>query len=264
MSKLTDKEYLTQKQYKDSTNLDVRVAIHKRFSTNSYGWFNWVFDSFSALPENATILEIGCGTGELWKECESRIPKNWALTLTDISDGMLDAAWRNLIRIHRGIKFEKVDSQSIPYADKTFDAVIANYMLYHVADRKKAFAEIKRVLKDDGVLFSATAGANHLREMYEWVFRVSGGRHGQIALQFTLENGREQLQEFFPRVELSRYPDSLQITDVDMLIAYVRSMASVELSEEEIQKLEQEWSKLLVKDGAIHISKDAGLFQALQ
>lgn len=264
MSKLTDNEYLTHYQYKDSKNLDVRVAIHKRFSTNPYGWFNWVFDSFAALPENANVLEIGCGTGELWKECASRIPENWALTLTDISDGMLDAAWRNLIRIHRGIKFERVDSQSIPYADKTFDVVIANYMLYHVPDRRETLKEIRRVLKDNGVLFAATAGENHLREIYEWVFHINGGEQGQFALQFTLENGKEQLGEFFPRVELSRYPDSLRVTDVDMLMAYVRSMASVELSEDELQKLKNKFAESLAQHGAIHISKDAGLLQAVK
>ena len=262
MSRLTDKEYLTQNQYKDSRNLDVRVAIHKQFSTNPYGWFNWVFDSFASLPENANVLELGCGTGELWKECNSRIPESWVLTLTDISDGMLDAAWRNLLPIRRGIRFEKVDSQSIPYADKTFDAVIANYMLYHVSDRKKALTEIKRVLKDNGVLFAATAGENHLREMYEWVLRVSGGEQGRFALQFTLENGREQLQEFFPRVELSRYPDGLRVTDVDMLMAYIRSMASVELSADAEFKLRTELTEFIAENGAFYISKDAGLFRA--
>ena len=100
--------------------------------------------------------------------------------------------------------------------------------------------------------------------MYEWVFRVSGGRHGQIALQFTLENGKEQLQEFFPRVELSRYPDSLRVTDVDMLMAYVRSMASVELSEDEMQKLKNKFTESLAQHSAINISKDAGLFQAVK
>ena len=59
---------------------------------------------------------------------------------------MLDAAWRNLVITGRSFKFEEIDAQSIPYETKTFDAVIANHMLYHVPDRAKAIAEIKRVL----------------------------------------------------------------------------------------------------------------------
>lgn len=265
MSKLTDQAYLTQIQYKDSGNLNARLAIHQRFSTNSYGWFNWLFDQLIELPANANILELGCGNGELWKESASRIPAGWALTLTDLSDGMLDAAWRNLIVIKRGIKFEQVDVQSIPYADKTFDAVMANYMLYHVPDRQKAFSEIRRVLKDDGVLFAATSDVNHLREMYQWVARVNGGKTAEFSLQFTLENGKDQLQEFFPRVELSRYPDELRVTDVDIILAYIRSMASVDtLSAEEMKRLEVELKEKLAKDGVIQISKDAGLFRAMK
>ena len=265
MSKLTDQDYLTKSQYKDSGNLDARIAIHKRFSVNPYGWFDFVFDRMQSLPADAKILELGCGSGELWKECASRIPAGWALTLTDLSDGMLDAAWRNLIVIKRGIQFEKADAQSIPYADNTFDAVIANHMLYHVPDRKKALAEIRRVLKKDGVLFATTIGENHLHEMYEWVSRVSGGRSGGFKLQFTLENGQEQLKEFFPRVELSRYPDSLRVTDVDLLMAYVCSMGSfADLSEDDLGKLDQELTEVLKRNGDFFISKDSGLFKAVK
>ncbi|MBL8062916.1 MAG: class I SAM-dependent methyltransferase [Anaerolineales bacterium] len=265
MSRFTDQNYLMQSQYKDSGNLNARLAIHQRFSTNSYGWFNWLFDHLSKLPVNANILELGCGNGELWKECASRIPDGWALTVTDLSDGMLDAAWRNLIVIKRGIKFEQVDAQSIPYDDNAFDAVIANYMLYHVPDRKKTLAEIRRVLKDDGVLFAATSGENHMREMYQWIARVSGGSAGEFALQFTLENGKDQLQEFFPRVELSRYSDGLSVTEVEVIIAYVGSMSSVDkLSAEEMDMLEVELREMLEKYGSIRISKDAGLFRAIK
>ncbi|MBI2334032.1 MAG: class I SAM-dependent methyltransferase [Chloroflexi bacterium] len=265
MSRFTDQNYLTQSQYKDSSNLNARLAIHKRFSTNPYGWFNWVFDELAALPADANILELGCGSGELWKECASRIPAGWALTLTDLSGGMLDSAWCNLIVTGRGFKFENVDAQSIPYADKTFDAVIANHMLYHVPDRRKALTEIGRVLKDDGVLFATTVGETHLYEMYEWISRVSGGKQSMFTLQFTLENGKEQLQEFFPRVELSRYPDNLRVAEVDMVMAYIRSMGSMkDLLEEEMRKLERDLTEAIEKNGEIFISKDSGLFKALK
>lgn len=265
MSSLTDQDYLTQSQYKNSSNLDARIAIHKRFSTNLYGWTNWVFDQLAGLPAGSNILELGCGTGELWKECADRIPENWALTLTDLSDGMLDAAWRNLIFLKRGIKFEKVDAQSIPYSDKTFDVVIANHMLYHVPDRKKALAEIRRVLKDDGVLFATTVGETHLHEVYEWISHVSGGTQGMFLLQFTLENGKEQLRDYFSHVELSRYLDSLRVTDMEVLMAYVRSMGSFKgLSEDEFCKLERDLTEIMEKNGEIVISKDSGLFKALK
>ncbi len=56
------------------------------------------------------------------------------------------------------VQFKEIDAQSIPFEDETFDAVIANHMLYHVPDRPKAIAEIKRVLKPGGRLIATTIG----------------------------------------------------------------------------------------------------------
>lgn len=241
------------------------MALHKRFSTNPQGWFNWVFDQLSSLPANANILEIGCGTGELWKECADRLPEGWALTLTDLSDGMLDAAWRNLLVIKRGIKFEKMDTQSIPHADKTFDAVIANHMLYHVPDRKKALMEIWRVLKDDGVLFASTLGENYMHEMWDVLERIGNVKRHVVTSAFNFENGQAQLQEFFPRVELANYPDSLRVTDVDAMMAYIRSMSSTaDLQEDGFRSIERELVEAVQKNGEFFIKKPAILFKALK
>ena len=47
----------------------------------------------------------------------------------------------------------------------SFDAAIASHMLYHVPDRVKALAEIKRVLKPGVTFYAATLGENSMREM---------------------------------------------------------------------------------------------------
>lgn len=263
MSQFTDRNYLTKEQYQNSSNLDTRLNIHKRFSTNSYGWFNFVFDELSLLPANAHVLEVGCGTGELWRECADKVPAGWAITLTDLSEGMLDSAWRNLIVTGRNIKFENADVQSLPYEDKTFDAVIANHMLYHVPDRKKALKGIERVLKDDGVLFASTVGVNHMKRLWDWITLATNGKQGMISLSFTLKNGQEQLQEFFPSVELKKYPDALRVTDISMLKAYIRSMTSTSsFQEEQFQLIEKELEKIIKDAGEIYIEKESGLFIA--
>lgn len=263
MSRFTDSNYLKNDQYRDSSNLDARAAIHQRFSTNPYGWTHWVFDKLSALPETARILELGCGPAYLWRENVQRIPQGWVVTLSDLSPGMLDTAWRNLVVTGRNFKFEQIDAQSIPYPDGTFDAVIANHMLYHVPDRRKALSEMWRVLKDDGVLFTATLGLEHMREMWEQLEGVATIQRETITSAFTLENGREQLQEFFGKVDMLRYDDNLRVTAVSALVAYVRSMTSTsEFSEEQFQTIEREFAEAMKKNGEIFITKSAGLFVA--
>ena len=266
MSKFTDQQYLKTDQYKDATNLDARVVIHKRFSTNSYGWFNWVFDILAKLPEKAKILELGCGPAYLWKECSSRIPAGWDITLSDLSPGMVDAAWRNLVVTGRAFKFKEIDAQSIPFEDETFDAVIANHMLYHVPDRAKAIAEIRRVLKTSGHFFATTVGDNHLKEITDWFRRIHKSEIWEsFANLFTLENGLNQLKPFFPNVTISRYEDNLHVTELEPLIAYFRSgIRAGELSEDEFAKLKTDLKKELKEKGRIFITKDSGLFEAIK
>ena len=266
MSKFTDQQYLKTDQYRDSSNLDARVEIHRRFSTNSYGWMNWVFDHILALPVNAKILELGCGPAYLWKENVSRIPSAWDITLSDLSSGMLDSAWRNLVVTGRAYNFKEIDAQSIPFADETFDAVIANHMLYHVPDKAKALTEIKRVLKIGGHLFATTVGDNHLKEITNWFRQIHKSEvWDSFANLFTLENGLAQLQPFFPNVTLSRYVDSLHVTELEPLVAYFRSgVRAGELSDEEFAKLQVDLEKELKEKGRIFITKDSGLFEAVK
>lgn len=264
MSKFTDQQYLKNDQYRNSANLDARIEIHRRFSTNPYGWCRWVFDTLTKLPGNANILELGCGPGFLWKENASRIPAGWNITLSDLSPGMLDAAWRNLVVTGRAFEFKEIDAQSIPFEDETFDAVIANHMLYHVPDRSKAVAEIKRVLKPKGYLFASTIGKYHLRELADWLRPVNESFES-FGSPFTLENGLDQLKQSFSKLSVTRYADNLHVTDVHAILAYIRSsMHAKELSEEKLAKLQRDLENELKEKGKIFISKDSGLFEAVK
>lgn len=266
MHRGTDQQYLKTDQYRDSSNLDARTSIHQRFSTNPYGWFQWVFDAMTKLPANARILELGCGHGLLWKENASRIPAGWNITLSDLSSGMLDAAWRNLVVTGRAFQFQEIDVQSIPFEEQTFDAILANHMLYHVPDRPKGIAEIKRVLKPGGWLFATTVGKDHMKEMMDWYRRVHTGKVWEsLANPFLLENGLEQLAPFFSEIRISRYEDNLQVTELEPIMAYIRSGIRVkELSEKELAKLQLYLEQELKENGRILISKDSGLFEAVK
>jgi len=48
------------------------------------------------------------------------------------------------------------DAQWLPFADASFDCILAMHMLYHVPDRDLAIAEMRRVLRPGGVLLALT------------------------------------------------------------------------------------------------------------
>ena len=201
------------------------MEIHRRFSTNSYGWYPWIFDILETLPAKAHVLELGCGPGYMWKECIDRVSDGWSITLSDLSDGMVDAAWRNLVVTGRAFKYEQIDAQSIPYPDETFDIVFANFMLYHVPDRLKALQEIHRVLRSrDPVsgkggwhFVSATSSQEHLNELKNWLKKASPDQFIPFNSPFSLDNGLVQLKPFYSTVEIKRFDNNLQVTEIEGL-----------------------------------------------
>ena len=265
MSKITNLAYLKNNQYQNAANLDAQLSLHYRFSTNPHGWFPWVFDSLERLPRQARVLELGCGPAYMWSTCAQRISPEWSITLSDLSDDMCLAAWRNLVITGRAFKYEQIDAQSIPYPDETFDIVIANHVLHHVPDQLKALQEIRRVLKPRGHLVAATNGEKHLEELHTWVKQISLGKNYQpLRIAFTLENGRKQLSPLFMDIEIHRYEDNLRITEIEPLIAYIRSSLNTELSETELENLHQSLEIKLRSNPVLTVTKDAGLFLAIR
>ncbi len=263
MPQITDHDYLLNDQYKNSANLDVRVQLHLRFSTNPYGWNRWYFDQLE-LPSDARVLELGCGPGYLWRDNLDRVPGGWDITLSDFSPGMLEQARHNLSADHYAFHFYQVDAQAIPSNDNSFDAVIANHMLYHVPDRLQALTEMRRVLKAGGKVFLATNGQRHLRELYALMQRFDStstfGWRGQTHELFSLDNGQIELELIFQVVEVRRYEDALVVTEAAPLVDYIMSMSSAEPARARRHELHQFIERELATTGAIHIAKESGMF----
>jgi len=259
MAQVSDQGYLLTRQYHDGSRLTARGGLHDRFSTNNYGWFPWLFDHVH-LPVQSHILELGCGPGWLWLKNMARIPAEWDVTLSDFSAGMVEEARQILHDSPHAFSFAVVDAQEIPYADDTFDAVIANHMLYHVPDRDTALAEIRRVLKMGGRFYASTVGANHLHEMAALI----PGHEDDFGRDypFNLENGGDQVAAHFEHVALHRYDDALVVTEAEPLISYLLSTrVSSSLDDGTRTELVRRVQDSLAA-GVIRISKDVGLFEA--
>jgi SAM-dependent methyltransferase len=240
-------------QYATDANLRARIDLHQRFSTAKEDWHRWLFDRV-APPAGARILEVGCGPAEFWKQNLERIDASWKLTLTDLSPRMVEAA-----RAALGDRAEYVfaDVEELPFADESFDVVLASHMLYHVPDRPKAFAEIRRVLAGGGVLHAATNGYGHMRQLDElvgddWDF----ARHGD---EFGLESGRPQLEAFFVDVTEERHESGLSITEVERLVAYVASSQTFRGDLEDVRRRAEE---AFERHGVFRVEAHPGVLHA--
>ncbi len=251
-----------REQYKDGSNLSARVRLHERFSTNRYGIFRWIFDRMPVAPD-ARILELGTGTALFWTQNARRIPPAWRVTLTDFSPGMIAEARARLAGVPHRFQYLQADAQALPFADRSFDAVIANHMLYHVREIPLALGEIRRVLVPGGRCYAATMGLANMREFDQMVRRFIGVPISVAALRFGLENGSEMMRAAFPAVECQRYEDSLVITQAQPLIDYFNSTRRREhATPEQLAALRAHLDGEIATHGAIRMTKNAGLLIA--
>lgn len=243
-------------QYMTSKNLDVRIALHEKYSQNPMGWFPWLYSQIDFQGINR-LLEIGCGSGELWKNNTLNL-RNREFFLSDSSEGMVSE-----VRKKYGSAFNCIvaDCEKIPFKDAYFDCVIANHVLFYLQNLHQGITEICRVLKPDGVLYCSTYGSNHMKEITALVQAFDSKitlSQANLYEVFGLENGKDILNPYFSSVEVSYYPDELIVDEAQPLVDYIMSCHGNQ--SEIIGPRLIEFKEFIQKQLPLHITKEAGVF----
>lgn len=244
-------------QYRTAGNLNTRISIHEKYSTNSQSFADWIAEHYK-IRSGFRILELGCGTGSMWKDRLDILGDCSHLTLTDFSAGMLEQAKMNTSGC-KHIDYRIVDIQDIPYEAGTFDMVIANMMLYHVPHLHKGLSEVRRVLKEGGTFYCATYGEHGIMEFVNETLHEYGVR-GEIGRTFTLQNGAESLVHHFEDVQMYTREDGLAISCVDDFVDYVLSLSGLTgVSGLSRDLLHRAFEKKTI-NGILYIPKEYGMF----
>jgi ubiquinone/menaquinone biosynthesis C-methylase UbiE len=103
------------------------------------------------------VLDVGCGTGNLTLTAKIYAGASGSAYGIDASPEMIDVARKKAKRSGSAAVFEVGLVEKIAYPDATFDVVISRLVIHHLPDdlKRRAFAEIFRVLKPGGRFFLA-------------------------------------------------------------------------------------------------------------
>ena len=75
-------------QYSTAENLTKRMSIHEKYSVNPQGFGNWIVSQYR-IEEGMSVLELGCGTGDMWAGQDALIARCARLILSDFSGNQL-------------------------------------------------------------------------------------------------------------------------------------------------------------------------------
>ena len=130
---------------------DKNAGRYDRFMRKDTAAYEQLYELLRPVVRQKTVLELATGTGLIAKHIVRYADH---IEATDASQEMIEQA-------KQGVKSAKLyfsvqDMFHLPYADQSFDVVIVVNALHIVSEPEKALSEIRRVLKDDGVLVAPT------------------------------------------------------------------------------------------------------------
>ncbi|MGW6928899.1 class I SAM-dependent methyltransferase [Lentzea sp. NPDC054927] len=114
--------------------------------------------TLAGLRDGQRVLDVGCGTGNLLRATGKR-HRNVELTGVDPDLKMLARAERKIRRAGLTAQLDRGFAQELAFPDGSFDVVFSSLMLHHLETPAKdeMLAEVRRVLRPDGVLVLADA-----------------------------------------------------------------------------------------------------------
>jgi ubiquinone/menaquinone biosynthesis C-methylase UbiE len=135
----------------EATGFDrVAEAYHRCFGPLTGRVAEPLLDAAGAgAGQGLRVLDVATGPGQVAERAAAR---GASVVGLDLSPGMVGLARR----LHPGIELRQGDVHDLQLPDDSFDAVVANFVLPHLADHPRAVAEMARVLVDGGRLALST------------------------------------------------------------------------------------------------------------
>ncbi|HQQ94585.1 MAG TPA: class I SAM-dependent methyltransferase [Bacteroidia bacterium] len=157
------------------------------------GLYNQSYDAFCAhLKQNASVLEIGCGPGNISHYLLDKMPGLQILGI-DFAENMISLARQNV----PGAEFRQLDCRSVSALNTTFEAIISGFCIPYLApdDCQKLFQDCFALLKPGGISYFSFIEDHHERSGFQY---SSDKRHRTYIYYY----GEEQIRSGLIRAGL--------------------------------------------------------------
>ena len=111
--------------------------------------YSYLYERIGEVVKGKIVLELATGPGMIARHIA---PAAKSVVATDLAPKMIETALK--AKNPENLSFEVADATSLRFEDNSFDVVVIANALHIIPNPEKALAEIRRVLKDDGLLIA--------------------------------------------------------------------------------------------------------------
>ena len=128
---------------------DVFAPVYEFSMRSQKNIYDFLYARIAEVAKDKDVLELATGPGMIARHIA---PAAKSVVATDFAPKMIETALK--AKNPDNLSFEVADATSLRFADNSFDVVVIANALHIIPNPEKALAEIRRVLKDDGVLIA--------------------------------------------------------------------------------------------------------------
>ena len=128
---------------------DIFAPVYEFAMRSQKNIYDCMYERIGVVAKGKDVLELATGPGMIARHIA---PLANHVVATDFAPKMIETARK--AKNPENVCFEVADATSLRFMDKSFDVVVIANALHIIPNPEKALAEIRRVLKDDGVLIA--------------------------------------------------------------------------------------------------------------
>ena len=140
---------------------DIFAPIYEFSMRSQKNIYDFMYERIGVVARGKDVLELATGPGMIARHIA---PSASSVVATDFAPKMIETARK--AKNPENVRFEVADATSLRFEDDSFDVVVIANALHIIPNPEKALAEIRRVLKDGGVLIAPN-----------FIFREGGKRN---------------------------------------------------------------------------------------